>query len=172
MLNEIFFFSLSCISRVLYNVFVRKSLRFFFKQLNGICISLDEIPLATSYWIFLSNNENKTNLKTFTSLKLLCVCVCVRQSSKLIQFSTRNYIGWMKNRNPLLKIQIYTHQIEKKKKKKKQIFDEELSECVLATMRSSICLLRGILTNANCMQMMMEKWISRARNTKSIHYLC
>lgn len=52
-------------------------------QPNGICISLDEIPVATRYWIFLSNNENKTNLKTFTSLKLLCV----RQSLKLIQFS-------------------------------------------------------------------------------------
>lgn len=44
---------------------------------------VSEIPVAASYWIFLSNNENKTNLKTFTSLKLLCV----RQSLKLIQFS-------------------------------------------------------------------------------------
>lgn len=61
------------------------------RQPNGICILLDEIPVATSYWIFLSNNENKTNLKTFTSLKLLYV----RQSPKLIQFSVVMYSDFM-----------------------------------------------------------------------------
>lgn len=63
------------------------------RQPNGICILLDEIPVATSYWIFLSNNENKTNLKTFTSLKLLCV----RQSPKLIQFSIV-HVNFIQNR--------------------------------------------------------------------------
>lgn len=55
---------------------------------NSIYILLDEIPVATRYWIFLSNNENKTNLKTFTSLKWLCV----RQSLKLVQFSIQVHV--------------------------------------------------------------------------------